>query len=114
MPIYEYRCNACGHEQEFIQKIGAEPLTVCPVCAEPALKKLVSAAAFHLKGTGWYETDFKHGGKKKPEAKEGAKETGTATASKGDGAGSDKSGAAGTKSGSSAAETTVTKGAASQ
>jgi putative FmdB family regulatory protein len=70
MPIYEYRCGSCGHQQEFIQKVGADPLTDCPACEEPALRKLVSAAAFHLKGSGWYQTDFKDGGKQKPDAKD--------------------------------------------
>lgn len=64
MPFYEYRCQNCGHEMEALQKISDAPLVDCPVCAQPALKKLVSAAGFRLKGSGWYETDFK-GGKKK-------------------------------------------------
>jgi|GEM_PF-2001563 len=64
MPFYEYQCERCGHELEVLQKISDPPLTECPECAQPALKKLVSAAGFRLKGSGWYETDFK-GGKKK-------------------------------------------------
>jgi len=64
MPLYEYRCNACGHELEAMQKMSDAPLTVCPQCAESALKKKISAAAFRLKGGGWYETDFKNGKKK--------------------------------------------------
>jgi putative FmdB family regulatory protein len=64
MPIYEYECKACGHRQEAIQKMSDDPLLDCPVCNKPELKKLISAAAFRLKGGGWYETDFK-GGKKK-------------------------------------------------
>lgn len=64
MPIYEYRCDACGHELEKMQKISDAPLTECPACAQPALKKLISAAGFRLKGGGWYETDFKKGNKK--------------------------------------------------
>jgi len=64
MPLYEYRCNACGHELEAIQKMSAAPLTDCPECGEATLKKLISAAAFRLKGGGWYETDFKNGKKK--------------------------------------------------
>ena len=64
MPIYEYQCNACGHEHEALQKLGAEPLVVCPACSEAELKKKISAAGFRLKGGGWYETDFKSGGKK--------------------------------------------------
>lgn len=64
MPLYEYRCEKCGYEMESLQKISDAPLVDCPQCAQPALKKLVSAAGFRLKGSGWYETDFK-GGKKK-------------------------------------------------
>lgn len=64
MPIYEYRCDACGHELEAIQKISDAPLTECPECHQPSLKKLLSAAGFRLKGGGWYETDFKKGSKK--------------------------------------------------
>ena len=61
MPIYEYRCNACGHELEALQKLSDEPLQDCPACDRPELTKLVSAAGFRLKGSGWYETDFKSG-----------------------------------------------------
>lgn len=64
MPFYEYRCDACGHELEAMQKMGDAPLEACPQCSKPALVKLVSAAGFRLKGGGWYETDFKSGGKK--------------------------------------------------
>lgn len=65
MPFYEYRCESCGHELERMQKISDAPLTDCPECGKPALKKLISAAGFRLKGGGWYETDFKKGGTKK-------------------------------------------------
>jgi len=64
MPIYEYQCSACGKEIEALQKVSDEPLRVCPSCHEPALKKKISAAGFRLKGSGWYETDFKSGTKK--------------------------------------------------
>lgn len=64
MPIYEYQCEACGHVLETLQKISEQPLVDCPDCGKLALKKLVSAAAFRLKGGGWYETDFKTGSKK--------------------------------------------------
>ncbi|MGC1853904.1 MAG: zinc ribbon domain-containing protein [Candidatus Aquirickettsiella sp.] len=60
MPIYEYECKACGHTFDMIQSFSEEPLIDCPVCKEPALKKLISASAFHLKGSGWYVTDFKN------------------------------------------------------
>jgi len=64
MPIYEYQCQACGDEHEALQKISAEPLVTCPACNKPELKKKISAAGFRLKGSGWYETDFKSGNKK--------------------------------------------------
>ena len=64
MPFYEYQCEACGNRVEALQKISDDPLVYCPKCNEPSLKKLISAAAFRLKGTGWYETDFKNNGKK--------------------------------------------------
>jgi putative FmdB family regulatory protein len=64
MPIYEYKCDECGHQMEAIQKFSDAPLSECPACGKPALKKMLSASAFHLKGTGWYETDFKNSGSK--------------------------------------------------
>lgn len=64
MPIYEYRCTECGHELEALQKMSDALLTDCPQCANPTLTKKVSAAGFRLSGSGWYETDFKSGGKK--------------------------------------------------
>lgn len=60
MPIYEYKCTACDHRLEKLQRMSDEPLTDCPECEEPELTKLVSAAGFRLTGTGWYETDFKN------------------------------------------------------
>lgn len=65
MPIYEYQCTACGHELEILQKISENPLKDCPNCSKAELQKLISAAGFRLKGSGWYETDFKNKGKKK-------------------------------------------------
>jgi putative FmdB family regulatory protein len=74
MPIYEYRCSACGHELEALQKITESPLVSCPSCSADALTKLVSAAGFQLKGSGWYATDFRNGSKPaKPDAKPDAK-----------------------------------------
>jgi putative FmdB family regulatory protein len=68
MPIYEYRCESCGHQQEFLQKVGDTPLTVCTQCGKPSFSKMVTAAGFQLKGSGWYATDFKNKGSK-PAAK---------------------------------------------
>jgi putative FmdB family regulatory protein len=66
MPIYEYRCGSCGFEKEYLQKLSDPPITDCPTCGKPAMTKLVSAAGFQLKGTGWYATDFKNGSRKPP------------------------------------------------
>lgn len=84
MPIYEYRCQECGHELERLQKLSDPMLTDCPACDKPALKRLVSAAGFRLKGGGWYETDFKSGNRRnvdggseaKPENPSGGDSTG--------------------------------------
>jgi putative FmdB family regulatory protein len=80
MPIYEYRCSSCGHKLEALQRLADAPLVDCPSCQAAALVKLVSAAAFQLKGSGWYATDFKSGSKpaaaEKPDA---AKPAGEAT-----------------------------------
>ncbi|MCZ6893814.1 MAG: zinc ribbon domain-containing protein [Gammaproteobacteria bacterium] len=80
MPIYEYQCQECGHKLEVMQRITEDLLKTCPSCSKDGLKKLMSKVAFQLKGTGWYETDFKDKGKppakKEGEAdKEGAKES---------------------------------------
>jgi len=65
MPIYEYQCNDCGHRLEALQKLSDTPLQACPECGQPTLRRLVSAAGFRLKGSGWYETDFKGKSEKK-------------------------------------------------
>ena len=64
MPIYEYRCQSCNHELEVMQKLSDPELSDCPSCGKPALKKLISPVGFRLKGSGWYETDFKKGNQK--------------------------------------------------
>jgi len=69
MPIYEFQCQSCGNEVEVLQKISDDPLTECGVCGKPDMIKMVSAAAFRLSGSGWYETDFKKGKKKNLTAK---------------------------------------------
>ena len=73
MPIYEYRCSDCGFQNEYLQKVSEPPLTACPTCGKETFTKLLSAAGFQLKGSGWYATDFRNGGskpaEKKPEAK---------------------------------------------
>ena len=82
MPIYEYRCESCGHQQEFLQKVSAAPLTVCPECAKPTFQKIVTAAGFQLKGSGWYVTDFRNKPSSKPAAKNESKSDSTAGESK--------------------------------
>jgi putative FmdB family regulatory protein len=59
MPIYEYRCDACGFQKEYLQKVTDAPLSTCPECGEDSLNKMLTAAGFQLKGGGWYATDFK-------------------------------------------------------
>src|SRR4029077_7824314 len=64
IPFYEYRCTACGHKLEALQKFTESPLKDCPACGKSRLIKLVSLAGFQLKGSGWYATDFKGSGAK--------------------------------------------------
>lgn len=64
MPIYAYKCGACGHAKDVLQKISAAPLTTCPACGAEAFSKQLTAAGFQLKGSGWYATDFKSSGSK--------------------------------------------------
>src|SRR5688572_27445224 len=71
MPIYEYRCDSCGHELEAMQKFSDEALTDCPCCNQATLKKRISAAGVEHKGSGWYATDFKGGSKKSETKSEG-------------------------------------------
>ena len=100
MPIYEYRCGNCGLEKEFLQKVSDAPISVCPSCGESSMTKLISAAGFQLKGSGWYATDFRNSG-----AKPAAKGEGPAGAGAGAGAGESKaeSGAVSESGGASAA-----------
>ena len=93
MPIYEYECQVCGQKLEKLQKISDQPLTECPACGQPSLRKLVSPVAFRLKGGGWYETDFKDEKSRRNLAKDddksrdadGAKSTADKDKSKGEG-----------------------------
>lgn len=110
MPIYEYRCEHCGHELEKMQKISDAPLTDCPECGQPALKKLISAAGFRLKGGGWYETDFKKSGDKKKNLHDGGGEK-KDSAAKPDSAGSSGSGAAKSDTASSTSKPAATSAA---
>jgi putative FmdB family regulatory protein len=69
MPIFEYRCDECGHQEDHLQKSSERPLTKCPACGKKAYKKMLSAAGFQLKGSGWYATDFKTTDRKPAEKK---------------------------------------------
>ena len=86
MPIYEYLCSACGHQEDHLQKISEPALAKCPACGKKKYTKQLTAAGFQLKGSGWYATDFKSGPKKsedaKPEAKAEAKKDETKTEAK--------------------------------
>ena len=72
MPIYEYRCSACGHQEEHLQKVSDPVLSECPACGKSSFEKQLSAAGFQLKGSGWYATDFKN---KKPAEKKAETKT---------------------------------------
>ena len=83
MPIYEYQCESCNQTHEALQKLSDALLTECPNCGEQALKKQVTASAFRLSGSGWYETDFKTGDKKKNLAGDGKSSGGASSDSAG-------------------------------
>ena len=105
MPIYAYRCSACGYQNDYLQKISEPLLTDCPECGKSTFKKQVTAAGFQLKGSGWYATDFKDNGKKAKSG--GAKEESKAGSDKGasDGAGSSGDGESKTASSGGAGAT---------
>jgi len=87
MPIYEYVCSECDHTFEALQKMSDAPLSFCPACNKPSLKKKISAPGFRLSGTGWYETDFKSDKQKnlaKSDSSEKSSDSGKADTSKAD------------------------------
>jgi putative FmdB family regulatory protein len=108
MPIYEYRCDACGHQQEFLQRISDAPLKKCPACGKSKLKKLLSAAGFQLKGSGWYVTDFRDN-KAKPAAKTGKADKPSDGAKSSDSASSDTTKAAPAATAKASGSTSDTK-----
>src|SRR5262245_13143517 len=119
MPIYAYRCVSCGHAKDVLQKLSDPPLTVCPACGAESFAKQLTAAGFQLKGSGWYATDFKGNGAKKPDSGDTAKTDGAKTeagktdgAKPGDASAPAKSGDAGSSSSTSAAESSSPKAAA--
>ena len=100
MPIYEYRCSECGFQKEFLQKISDPLLTKCTSCGKETFQKMLTAAGFQLKGSGWYATDFKNSGSKPAEKADGAVKGKPVTgdAAKTDSAKSDGGGDSGSKS----------------
>jgi putative FmdB family regulatory protein len=82
MPIYEYRCSSCGFQKEYLQKVSDPVMTRCPECNKDTFSKMLTAAGFQLKGSGWYATDFKNSGSK---ADKGKTETKTETKDSGGG-----------------------------
>ena len=107
MPIYAYRCSACGHAKDVLQKMSDPVLSVCPSCGAEAFTKQVTAAGFQLKGSGWYVTDFRGGSSSAPAAdKDGAKAGGSS-----DAGGSAGSGGSGGDSGASSAAGGASAGA---
>lgn len=101
MPIYAYRCDACGHSKDVLQKVSDARLTTCPQCGAQAFQKQVTAAGFQLKGSGWYVTDFKGNGQKpagdsKGDAPATSGTPGVTSETKGDLSSSGKSADAGT------------------
>ncbi len=85
MPIYQYKCVECEHQLEALQRMSDAKLVDCPACDKPALKKQLTAAAFKLKGTGWYETDFKNSGAKPADKKAESNPSNSESSSSGSG-----------------------------
>lgn len=99
MPIYEYQCKSCGMKKDFLRKISDPPLTTCPECGKESLQKMLTAAGFQLKGTGWYATDFKGGPASKPAVAGSAATADAKTESKPDAAPASGTGGASDSSG---------------
>ena len=114
MPIYEYQCRECGYRLDALQKMSDPPLSDCPDCSQPGLKKLVSAPHFRLKGSGWYETDFKNSRRDKQDGagKDAGNGAGQAASDSGTGGGKDKAESS-SDSGSGAKESSASGAAAS-
>ena len=119
MPIYAYRCEACGFAKDALQKVSDAPLTDCPACGEAKFKKQLTAAGFQLKGTGWYVTDFRNGASSaKPSTQDATKSDGAGTsasdsATNGSTGGSVGSGDSGASAGSSNANSTASSAGSS-
>lgn len=90
MPIYAYKCTACGHAKDVLQKMSDPLLTVCPACGEASFQKQLTAAGFQLKGSGWYVTDFRNGNTGAPASAKGegqSEDKGEGKAAEGKGSG---------------------------
>ena len=109
MPIYAYACGACGATHDFLQKMSEGPKRKCPSCGALRLRKQVTAAAFHLKGSGWYVTDFRDNDKKKAK-EEGKAEGKTDSAGKSESTSSGDSGAKGEAGGKSGGKSSSASG----
>lgn len=101
MPIYAYRCEACGFAKDALQKVSDAPLTDCPACGEAKFKKQLTAAGFQLKGTGWYVTDFRNGGNSGKSSTQEATKSESASSGASESAASGSSGGSGDASASS-------------
>lgn len=112
MPIYAYRCEACGFAKDALQKVSDAPLTDCPACGEAKFKKQLTAAGFQLKGTGWYVTDFRNGSNGSNGAKPGAADANKSdsTTAGGESAGSAPAGGASDSAGNSSSSTNASGG----
>lgn len=108
MPIYEYRCDSCGFQKEYIQRMSDPILTDCPECKKATFSKMVTAAGFQLKGGGWYVTDFKGGGSNTVGGAKKTEEKQSDTSAKSESSGSDSGKTEKPKSESTASSTTST------
>ena len=110
MPIYAYRCGACGHAKDVLQKMSDSPLTTCPACGAEAFSKQVTAAGFQLKGSGWYVTDFRGGSAGAGSAPAAGAGAGAATAAASGGASAAPTEGGSTSTASSPAASTASSG----
>jgi putative FmdB family regulatory protein len=110
MPIYAYKCDACGHAKDVLQKMSDAALTECPACGAPKFNKQLTAPGFQLKGTGWYATDFKGGGATGAPAAAGAADA--APAASDSGTAGAATAVAGSAASASAANTSVSTASA--
>lgn len=116
MPTYEYLCDACGHDYEIVQKMSEDSLKTCPVCGKDKLHRVINATAFHLKGSGWYKTDYASSGSSTGSStssssgtSSGVGDTSTSPTSKDDKTSGEASSIVATSSTSSGSDTTSTK-----